>query len=892
LIGQTLSHYRITAALGAGGMGEVYRATDTSLGRDVAIKVLPPEVAHDPDRLGRFKREAQLLAALNHPHIAAIYGLEECDGKPFLSLELVEGEDLRQRLARGAIPVDEAIEIARQIAEALEEAHGKGIVHRDLKPANVKLTPDGKVKVLDFGLAKAWAGELSGVSSAPSALSQSPTMANSGTIAGVILGTAAYMSPEQARGKPVDKRADVWSFGVLLWEMLTGRSLFAGDTVTDVIAAVVTQEPDLDALPASTPRTVKTLISRCLRRDPRMRLPDVGAARLELQEVLAGVSTEPGGAASSQAGRRSSSRERWAWAGALLVALGVAGYLASRPLPVVREQPAGHFLIDLPDDLKISPWGPPSVSPDGRYIAYAASPDENRLSLWVRPLDSLVSRELSGTEGATLPFWSPDGQSLAFFTGTELRRIALSGGTAQKICALPEGFTTGGDWSADETIVFSAGGFHARLFTVPAIGGEARPLTNPQGLGDTAHWWPRLLSDRHHLLFQVFGGNARQGLHLATLDAPEKSRRLLPTLARADYQAGRLLFTREGTLVAQPLDVERGSLTGEPLPVAASVAAWSAAPDWGWFSASATGVVAYTEGANLVADSELVWFDRKGTRLSVLGKPAPYGQIALSPDERSIAVEIAKQGESIDIWTIDLARGVGTRQTFDKADEVDPVWSPDSRTLAFSSSRGGGYHIFRKELQGDKPEKLFSKSPESAWAESSTPDGRSLLYDHDLGSTRAIETLSWTDDADPVRLLEKAHFLDEPQVSGDGLWLAYLSNESGQYEVYVEPFGHTGERVRVSTEGGGQPKWRSDGKELFYVDPVGRLRAVAVKASGDRLELALPETLFAGVIVDSVRDHYAATRDGRRFLVVVPLTRDFTSRIHVLTSWTSLLERR
>ena len=332
MIGQTLSHYRVTAALGAGGMGEVYRATDTSLQREVAIKVLPPEVVKDPDRLARFKREAHLLAALNHPNIAAIYGLEEADGKPFLALELVEGEDIKQRLARGAIPVDEALEIARQIAEALEEAHNKGIVHRDLKPANVKLTPDGKVKVLDFGLAKAWAGEAGDGSSANAMLSQSPTLAHTGTVAGVILGTAAYMSPEQARGKRVDKRADVWSFGVLLWEMLTGRTLFAGDTVTDVIAAVVTKEPDLDALPARTPRAVRRLLSRCLRKDPRTRLPDIGAARLELSEVIAGTADADAPAADvaalTGAERRRHVRERWAWAVVALAATGLASALA------------------------------------------------------------------------------------------------------------------------------------------------------------------------------------------------------------------------------------------------------------------------------------------------------------------------------------------------------------------------------------------------------------------------------------------------------------------------------------------------------------------------------------------------------------------------------------
>ena len=460
LIGQTLSHYKITSALGAGGMGEVYRATDTNLHRDVAIKVLPPEVAQDPERLGRFKREAHLLAALNHPSIAAIYGLEEADGKPFLALELVEGEDLKERLARGAIPVDEALEIAKQIAEALEEAHNKGIVHRDLKPANVKLTPEGKVKVLDFGLAKAWAGEASGVNSGSAALSQSPTLAHTGTIAGVILGTAAYMSPEQARGKPVDKRADVWSFGVLLWEMLTGRSLFAGDTVTDVIAAVVTKEPDLDLLPPATPRAVRRLLGRCLRKDPRTRLPDIGAARIEIQDVLAGSADEPGGTAAGSdptaaAEIRRLARQRWAWAAAFLLAAGLAGYLAAGRFTETPEiRPAAHFVIDPPEGRRVLPWGAPAVSSDGRQVAFATAGAEASLpgTLWTRPLDSMVGRELPGTEGAMLPFWSPDSRSLAFFTLSELRKISLDNGAVQKVCALPQGrFTAGGDWAADGT---------------------------------------------------------------------------------------------------------------------------------------------------------------------------------------------------------------------------------------------------------------------------------------------------------------------------------------------------------------------------------------------------------------------------------------------------------
>ena len=443
LVGRTLSHYRVTSAIGAGGMGEVYRATDTTLGRDVAIKVLPPEVAHDAERLGRFRREAHLLASLNHPNIAAIYGLEQADGTPFIALELVEGEDLKERLARGAVPVREAIEIAAQVAEALEEAHNKGIVHRDLKPANVKLTGDGRVKVLDFGLAKAWAGDSGdGRASSGPMVSASPTLAHTGTIAGVILGTAAYMSPEQARGKPVDRRADVWAFGVLLWELLTGRTLFSGDTVTDVIAAVVTREPDLVALPPDTPAAVRRLLSRCLRKDPRQRLPDIGAARLELQELIAGTTIEqeaPVPATGGQAAHatvRARRWERWAWATIVLVAAGLAGALAFIHLREVKEfPPAARFIVDPPDGWSFGrDFGWPVPSPDGRQIVFRALPAGREdapgaAMLWVRPLESLTSRPLAGTEGATsdIPAWSPDGRSLAFFAGGELRRLGLGG---------------------------------------------------------------------------------------------------------------------------------------------------------------------------------------------------------------------------------------------------------------------------------------------------------------------------------------------------------------------------------------------------------------------------------------------------------------------------------
>jgi Tol biopolymer transport system component len=873
-------------------MGEVYRATDTNLGRDVAIKVLPPEVAEDAERLGRFKREAYLLASLNHPHIAAIYGLEEADGKPFLALELVEGEDLKERLQRGPIAVDEALEIGEQIAEALEEAHNKGIVHRDLKPANVKLTPDGKVKVLDFGLAKAWAGDAPEGGSSSAALSQSPTLAHTGTVAGVILGTAAYMSPEQARGKPVDRRADVWSFGVLLWEILTGHTLFAGDTVTDVIAAVVTKEPDLDALPEATPRAVRRLLTRCLRKDPRTRLPDMGAARLELQDALSGTvaekDAEPGVDVSLSAEISRLGRQRWIWASAFAVTAGLAALATA--LYVTKAAPplrAAHFVLDLPDGLVPPDWGPPVASPDGSQIVFAASRSDGPAMLWTRALDAPGVRPLAGTDGAAFPFWSPDGGSIAFFTEGEIRKLSLGNGTVQRIATLPETGNAGGTWGRDGTILFSAGGAGARLYTVSAGGGEVRPLTtHDASRGETGHWLPQLLPDGRRFLF-VVGGGDNAGLYLASLDRPDERRQIRPGLARSLYAApGRLLFVRDGTLLAQPFDLSREEVTGEPVAVSQPVAVWAQQPgfEWGWFSASASGTLTYLEG-HLSRGFALTWFDRKGSRLGTVGKPDAYGQIALSPDGRRVAVERTDAGAS-DIWTVDLARGVATRVTLDPASEVDPVWAPDGRELLFASTRDGTARVYRKALEGDAPPSPLAEVSGAAYPECWSAPANAILY----GQGQAIGILSPDGDAEPETIMKKDFQIDEPQISPDGRWLAFISQESGQWEVYVEPFREEGERVRVSTEGGGQPKWRGDGRELFYVSPDGRLMAVDVQTKSGRIEVGLPVALFPGVIADPIRDHYAVTADGQRFLVPVPVESDTGTRLHVVTNWTSLLK--
>ncbi len=892
MIGQTLSHYRITEALGAGGMGEVYRASDTKLGRDVAIKVLPAAVAGDPGRLARFQREAKVLASLNHPNIAAIHGLDEAGGTPFLVLELVEGQDLEERLERGAIPVEEALQIATQVAIALEEAHRKGIVHRDLKPANVKLTPDGKVKVLDFGLAKAWRADAEeGPFSA--SISQAPTLAQPASAVGMIIGTAGYMSPEQARGQGVDGRADVWAFGVLLWEMLTGRTLFTGDTLTDVIAAVVTKDLDLQALPGTTPPAVRRLLERCLRKDPRRRLPDIGAARLELEDVLSGAGADPAPTPPPASRFRGRGRERL-WATALLLTAGAA-FVVGSLLPGRGSEPgpATHFVVETGDDLSFVGYDLPAVSPDGRRVAFTAASPDGSHHLWMRALDTPSPKEIPGTDGATGPFWSPDGRLIAFAVAGDLRRVGLDGGPAQRICTLPHPRLLGGTWSADGTVVFSAGRPGARLYAVPEGGGEAIPLTaHDAARGETGHAWPWLLPDGRHLLFHVAAEQEEHaGLHVTRLDAPEYRRRILPGSARAIYGSGHLLFAREGMLLAQPFDSDRLAVRGDPVPVAEDVSYWRGGRDWGWFSASSSRVLAYRAGGGR-SRVQLAWLDREGQRLETLGEPGPYDQIALSPDGRRVAVEIPDADGQYDLWTIDVERGVASRLTSAPGDDRDPVWAPDSRELVFRSDREGGRALYRKGLQGEPASLIAAPSgghPNARLTpESWSSDGGTLLCNA-IGRN-VVWALSLDGDGGAEQVLELAFRLNEPQLSPDGEWLAYASEESGRWEVYVQPFRGVGERLRVSLDGGGQPKWRRDSRELFYLSIEGQIMAVDVGVSERGLEVGLPRSLFDAGPFTAFHDTYAVSADGQRFLVKTYPDGMARDRLHVVTSWTSLIE--
>jgi Tol biopolymer transport system component len=885
-------------------MGEVYRATDLNLRRDVAIKILPAHVAQDPDRLSRFRREAHLLAALNHPNIAAIYGLEEADGHPFLALELVDGEDLSERLKHGAVPVDEALAIALQVAEALEEAHNKGIVHRDLKPANVKLTPDGKVKVLDFGLAKAWAGGATDGSSASAEVSQSPTLAFTGTVAGVILGTAAYMSPEQARGKPVDKRADVWAFGVLLWEMLVGRKLFTGDTITDIIAAVVTREPDLAALPKTTPPAVRRLVARCLQKEPRRRLPDMGTARLELQDVLSGVAgAEPAQASTDdsamRAARAARTRERWAWAVLALGLAATAGYLVARRLGTVPQNPpAAHFLVDTPENLGFGEFPDQlAMSPDGRNLVFIANATDGTRRLWIRPLDSLEARPLAGTDEPASPFWSPDSASIGFFAAGELRKLPLSGGTVQRICALPRIGTSGATWNDDGTIIFSTGGASATLYQVPATGGDATALTTlDQSRDEAGHWWPQFLPGGRQILFSVESAKAaNNGLYALSLDKPTERRLVLPGQGRFTYVAGNILTVQDGILTARAFDPKRLTTTGAPVTLATGVAVWNSRRSWGSFSTSTSGHLAWL--SSTTTDVQLEWIDRDGKLLGTLGEPGRYGQIVLSPDDRRVAVELANADGHYDLWILDVARGVASRLTTDPADERDPVWSPDSKEIVFSSDASGDQNLLRTSLLGSQPPVPLpggvGQTPvKRDIAESWIREGNTLVFMiWGTAADRTLQAMS-LDGSGPPEVLSKDQFAsDEHHVSPDGRWLAYISQESGHFEVYVEPFRRPGEKVRVSPNGGGQPRWRADGKEIFYLTPDGRLMAASVREAATGLEVGIPTTLvpadrLKAVVQGMDYDDYAVSSNGQRFLVKVADSKNVRQRIHVLLDWT------
>jgi Tol biopolymer transport system component len=879
--GQSLGHYRVTAILGAGGMGEVYLALDENLGRNVAIKVLPEELATDAERLARLKREAQLLASLNHPNIAAIHGLEEEAGRPFLVLELVEGQNLAERLKRGPIALDEALRLALQVAEGLEAAHEKGIVHRDLKPANITLTPAGEVKVLDFGLAKAHAGD---APSGSADRSQSPTLAHAGSMAGMILGTAAYMSPEQARGKPVDRRADVWAFGVVLYEMLTGRALFAGETVSDILAAVLTRDDALASLPDRTPSRVRELVRRCLVRDPRNRLQSIGDARIALQEAIA----DPGMDALPAAKPRSSGRAVLAWAPWLL-ALGLGLALAVRAPRPTGPAPAPAVItavIPAPAatafDIQSLAPASAALSPDGSMIAFGAQEKDGGTLLFVRRLADGQVLRLAGTAGVQYPFWSPDGRWVAFFTQLDstLKRVPAAGGAPLTVCKATNG--KGGSWGVGDTILFSPTS-GAPIHRVPAAGGEPAPVTEIDAARHNSHRHPRFLPDGRHFLYLARAPRAQDSaVMLASLDGGAP-RELMRSVTQAEYASGRLLFVRESVLLAQAFDVEAGRLLGDPEPVAEGVAE-SVGAAVSMFTTSSSGVLAFHSGETQ-APVPLQWRDRAGVAHGSLGAPGIYRDPEFSPDGRRLAVSRAGQAATNpDIWLLDPVGGAETRFTFDPAEEMSPAWSADGGTVFFGSNASGPHHIYGKSVVGAGEAELVYGGPGTQFPIGASPDGSRLIFTRELEERVSLGVLDLsTREARPLRDGTSNDRL--ARVSRDGRWLLYESDESGRSEIYVTAFPNPGRSWQISSGGGRQGLWRGDGREIVYADLDGMMRAVTVSADGDAIRVGTPQDLFRSVPPRRDMRVYTMTPDAQRFLFAIPGVFEARNELRIVVNW-------
>jgi len=876
---ETIAHYKILEKIGQGGMGEVYRASDTKLHRDVAIKLLPEVFASDPDRMARFSREAQVLASLSHPNIAAIHGLEDSGGRRALVMELVEGETLAERLKKGPLPLEEALGIARQVAEALEEAHERGIIHRDLKPANVKVTPAGSVKLLDFGLAKALEGEPS--THAAHDLSQSPTLAGIGTQAGMILGTAAYMSPEQARGQKVDRRSDVWSFGAVLYELLTGKQAFAGDTVSDVLASVLKADPEWSALPHELPPAAGQLVRRCLVRDAKQRLQSIGDARIALAESLA----QPGGrgatvqlAAPSTAAARSRLLP-WALFGLALAAL--AASLALRGAEKSRAEPPLRLSVAVTDRaLDLAIGSSVDLSPDGTRLVTVVG-DDNAKTMSIRSLDRQDAVQLatgSGTVNVPYhPFFSPDGAWVGFVTPSELRKIPASGGTAQTLCKVER--SRGASWAEDGTIVVAPSPASG-LVRVSAAGGQPEPLTRLDAAkGEVTHRWPQVLPGGKAVLFtshkksRDFNEAAIEVVVIAT--GERKVIHSGGSYARY-VRSGHLVYVNQTTLFAVPFDLARLSVTGSPVPVLENVAT-STSEGGGQFTASDSGRLVYVTADNSVREYPVQWVDRKGAAASLITEPGTYANPRLSPDGRHLALTVLRDG-NWDIWVYDLDRGVPTRLTFDDAAESEEVWSPDGRELMFSSDKSGTDQLFRKRADGSgetRPLATPAQAKSSLWASSWSRDGHVVFTTTNAGSGFDLFVTS-------VESPEKAEaFLSSPfresdaAFSQDGRWLAYTSNESGRLEVYVRPFPPGGGRWQVSDGGGAYPRWARDGKQLFYRTDSG-IMTTPVEATGETLRVGKPTVAVQGPFRGGTTGigaggftfaDYDVSPDGARFVV-------------------------
>ena len=871
-------------------MGEVYRAHDTKLGRDVALKILPPAFAGDADRIARFRREAQLLASLNHTNIAGIYGLEDANGTTALVLELVEGPTLADRLTRGALVLSEALGIARQVADALEAAHEKGIIHRDLKPANIKITPDGQVKVLDFGLAKMLESD-----AAPSALSMSPTLSIHATNAGVILGTAAYMSPEQARGKPVDRRADIWAFGCVLYEMLTATRAFEGEDVTDTLAAIVRAEPEWNKLPADAPPAIRQLLRRCLEKDPKERLPSIGSARLEIKDVMASsqVSAITSSPVVPVAQNRRGKAVAWiAVATGLALAAVAAAAVFWRAKPV--DTPLYRSSLLPPDKATWASATPATrfaVSPDGRRLAFLATGTDGVTRIWVRPLGALVAQPLSGTEGTVVMFWSYDSRQLAFSAGGKLKKIDASGGPPLTIADMSA--NNGGTWNQNDVIVFPPTPTSG-LYRVSASGSTPAPVTKlAREESEVNHWQPFFLPDGRHFLYHSTNSKSAPGgaVYVASLDAGSKPKLVLQGGSNAQFALGYLLFMRDTTLMAQQFDADRLDVSGEVIPIAEQVQVGGSTGRTGAFSVSQTGVLVYQTGSAGLG-SRLVWFDRSGKDVGMLGDAGDYGDVELSPDGKRVAVSLPDpSARTRDIWIFDVLRALRTRFTFDPGDELAAIWSPDGSRLMFASRARGPFDLFQKPTTGAGNNDVVYADRLNKLPTSWSSDGRSILFTVAGATSNDIWMLPLAGDRKPVPVVQTPFNENNGRFSPDGRWIAYVSSESGRSEIYVAAASGQAGKWQVSTAGGTFPRWRRDGKELFYVAPDNKIIAAQVTGQTSGFEVGAVKALFEMRPRTGQRYAYDVTGDGQRFLVNSVANDSTPEPLTLVVNWIAALKK-
>ena len=891
LSGTKLGPYEIVSPLGAGGMGEVYRALDSRLDRTVAIKVLPSHHSKDSALRQRFEREARTISKFAHPNICILHDIGNHDGLDYLVMEYIEGETLEQRLLKGVIPPAQALTYGYQIADALDKAHRHGIIHRDLKPANIMLTKSG-AKLLDFGLAKLQ--EEATLMAA--ALTEMTVESKRLTTEGMLVGTFQYMAPEQLEGNQPDARSDIFAFGAVLYEMLSGKPAFAGRTKASLIASILSSEPaPLSAVQPLAPAPLERVIKQCLAKDPDERWQSAGDVGRELKWIAEGGSQASSAAAPVVSRQRSFDYLPWAIAAlgfALAIIFGILfANRSPKPQPVVRS-------LILPEE-NTTPLvmqdnaGPVALAPDGSALAYVASDTHGQVLLWVRKMNEVHARPVPGTDGANFPFWSSDSHALGFFSSGKLKTALVDGGSPSVVCDAPLG--RGGTWNADGTILF-APTFESGLFQVPSSGGTPQPVTRLDKSKHDSHRWPVFLPDgRHFIYLAITHNNPRDpnnGIFFGSLDGKE-NRLIMQSDSQADYSSGYLLFLRNASLMAQPFNPKTGSLEGAPAPVAEQVlldpGTWRVA-----LSTTQGGLLAYLSGG--AATNQITWFDRSGKNVGLAGdKTLNINHIRLSPDGGKIAADL---GESnTDIWLYDLQRGVSTRFTFGPTSSVSPVWSRDGKWIAYATLERGHMNLYRKPSSGiGQAELLFEGSDNSLqnWADDVSPDGKSLLYavGDRVGVSQLWELPLSGNDRKPKPLLPSPFIMLEGKYSPDGRWIAYASNESGKFEVYVIPSTGTGGKWQVSNGGGQQPIWRHDGNELFYLSSDDKLMSVPIKLTADSVQADSARTLFplanSILSVNGLVAPYDVTPDGKRFIVItVEQGRNFP--INLVTNWTAVL---